>query len=115
MLAGRTAEMIERVYGTEGGEMLWIYRYDGQGRLIRYYHDQTAGGDGRTVDAWGRSEGAMILGITPSPGTSTRGSAIRSPELSPPPQLGSSLSSTPLTHASVGPARAARPPTIRRA
>ena len=65
VLGGRKAEMTQRVYGTEGGEMLWIYRYEGQGRLIRYSHDQTVGGDGKTSDAWGRSEGAMILGITP--------------------------------------------------
>ena len=65
VLAGRKAEMIERVYGTEGGEMLWIYRYDGSGRLVRYSHDQTISGDGGSADSWGRSEGAMILGITP--------------------------------------------------
>ncbi len=65
VLTGRKAEMIERVYGTEGGEMLWIYRYDGSGRLVRYFHDQTIGGDGGSSDRWGRSDGAMILGITP--------------------------------------------------
>jgi hypothetical protein len=65
VLAGRKAEMIERVFGTEGGEMLWIYRYDGSGRLVRYSHDQTVGGDGRSADSWARSDGAMILGITP--------------------------------------------------
>ena len=65
VLAGREAEMIERVFGTEGGEMLWVYRYDGSGRLVRYAHDQTVGGDGRSADTWGRSDGAIILGITP--------------------------------------------------
>jgi hypothetical protein len=65
VLTGRKAEMIERVFGTEGGEMLWIYRYDGDGRLARYYHDQTVGLDGRPTGTWGRSDGAMILGITP--------------------------------------------------
>jgi len=64
VLAGRPAELIDQLYGTEGGELLWIYRYGGHGRLIRYQHDQTVADDGRTVDAWGRSEGAMILGIT---------------------------------------------------
>jgi hypothetical protein len=63
--AGRKAEMIERVFGTEGGEMLWIYRYDGSGRIVRYFHDQTVGGNGGSADTWGRSQGAMILGITP--------------------------------------------------
>ena len=57
--------MIERVYGTEGGELLRIYRYDGRGRLISFQHDQTVDGDGRVANAWRRSEGAMILGITP--------------------------------------------------
>ena len=56
VLTGRKAEMINRVYGTEGGEILWIYRYDGVGRLLRYQQDGSN---------WGTHEGAMILGITP--------------------------------------------------
>ena len=65
VLAGRRAEMIDRLYGTEGGELLVIYRYDGHGRLIAYEHDQTVGGDGQVSNAWRRAEGAMNLGITP--------------------------------------------------
>lgn len=64
VLAGRRAEMIQRLFGTEGGELLVIYRYDGQGRLVAYEHNQTVGGDGQTADTWRRAEGAMILGIT---------------------------------------------------
>jgi hypothetical protein len=64
VLAGRRVEMVERVYGIEGGEVLWIYRYDGDGRLIRYQHDQSDSGDGHFNDTWRRDEGAMILGIT---------------------------------------------------
>ncbi len=56
LLSGRKAEMINRVYGTEGGEILWIYRYDGDGRLVRYQQDGLS---------WHSNEGAMILGITP--------------------------------------------------
>ena len=56
VLTGRKAEMINRVYGTEGGEILWIYRYDGAGRLRRFQQDGTN---------WAMNEGAMILGITP--------------------------------------------------
>ena len=65
VLAGRPAEMIQRVYGTEGGEILWIYRYDGQGRLIRYAHDTSVTGDGQATDTWSRTEGAIVLGISP--------------------------------------------------
>ena len=55
VLAGRPAEIIDRGYGTEGGEVLQIMRYDGDGPLIRYDHDQTAGGDGVIGDVWRRS------------------------------------------------------------
>jgi hypothetical protein len=64
VLAGRKAEAIELVYGIEGGELLWIYRYDGRGRLVRYEHDQTVNGDGSDANEWRRAEGAMNLGIT---------------------------------------------------
>ena len=56
VLTGRRAEMIERLYATEGGEILWLYRYDGNGRLVRYQRFGTE---------WLRSEGAMLLGVTP--------------------------------------------------
>jgi hypothetical protein len=65
VLDGRHAEMIEQVYGTEGGAILWIYRYDGQGRLVRFQHDTSVNNDGGTNDTWRRNEGAMILGINP--------------------------------------------------
>jgi len=65
VLDARRAEMIDRVYGIEGGEILWIHRYDGQGRLVRLQHDVSVDNDGRTNDTWQRYEGAMILGITP--------------------------------------------------
>ena len=57
VLAGRAAEMIQVLYGTEGGQILRIYRYGGTGRLVFYQRE------GRT---WRRVEGAMILGITPA-------------------------------------------------
>jgi hypothetical protein len=63
VLEGRPVEMIEQARGTEGGEVLWIYRYDGDGRLVRFTHDQTVNGDGSMADEWSRAEGAMVLGI----------------------------------------------------
>jgi hypothetical protein len=66
VLDGRPAEMIEQVYGTEGGPVLWIYRYDGHGRIVRFQHDTSVNGDGSRADSWSRSEGAMILGIDSS-------------------------------------------------
>lgn len=67
VLEGRPAEMIDQVYGTEGGAILRIYRYDGAGRITMFQHDQSANGlDGTTKDAWGVVEGSMILGITPA-------------------------------------------------
>lgn len=65
LLDGRAAEVIDLAFGTEGGDFLQIYRFDGTGRLVGYIHDQTVDGDGRRTDAWHRSEGALILGITP--------------------------------------------------
>jgi hypothetical protein len=59
VLAGRRAEMIERVHGTEGGEILWIDRFDGAGPIVRYVRDRTSGSA-----IWHRSEGTMILGTT---------------------------------------------------
>ncbi len=61
VLAGRPVEMIETVYGTEGGAILQIDRYDGKGRIIQYQHDQSMNGDGTATDHWGRNEGAMML------------------------------------------------------
>jgi hypothetical protein len=61
VLAGRRVEMIDQVYGTEGGAILQIDRYDGEGRIIQYQHDQSVNGDGTATDHWSRSEGAMIL------------------------------------------------------
>jgi hypothetical protein len=66
VLAGRPAEVIDRGYGTEGGEVLLITRFDGDGPLILYMHDQSVGGDGTIADRWLRYEGGMILGVTPS-------------------------------------------------
>lgn len=66
VLDGRAAEVIDLAFGTEGGDLLRIYRFDGTGPLVVYVHDQTVDGDGRQADAWRRSEGALILGITPS-------------------------------------------------
>ncbi len=52
VLAGRPAEMIERVYGTEGGVILRLYRFAGHGAIIGYQH-----GEGR----WIRQFGTMLL------------------------------------------------------
>ena len=57
VLAARPAEMIERVFGTEGGEILWLFRYSGRGALARYEQDGTH---------WVRQVGTMNLGITPA-------------------------------------------------
>jgi hypothetical protein len=65
VLAGRRAEVIRTFLGFEGGTWLSIYRYDGHGRIVEYYHNQTARLDGLLNDTWGRLEGAMNLGITP--------------------------------------------------
>jgi hypothetical protein len=56
VIAGSAVEMIERVFGTEGGEILDLYRYDGHGPVILYERD------GNT---WHRQEGSMIMGPTP--------------------------------------------------
>ena len=66
VLEGRRAEMIDQLYGTEGGSVLRIYRFDGSGRLTMIQHDQSVNGDGTSNDIWRRVEGGMILGITPS-------------------------------------------------
>lgn len=66
VLDTRAAEVIDLAFGTEGGNLLRIYRFEGTGRLVVYIHDQTVDADGRQADAWHRSEGALILGITPS-------------------------------------------------
>lgn len=57
VLAGRPAELIDHVYGTEGGAITWLYRFDGQGALVRYSYD---------AGRWLRQAGTMILGITPT-------------------------------------------------
>lgn len=66
VLDGRPAEMIDKLYGTEGGAILRIYRFDGSGRIKMFQHDGNANGDGSTNDVWRIVEGSMILGITTS-------------------------------------------------
>lgn len=56
VLAGRRAELLERVFGTEGGEITRLYRFDGRGALLIYQYS-----DG----GWFRQAGSMILGFTP--------------------------------------------------
>lgn len=68
VLTGRRAELVQRLYGTEGGEVLRIFRYEGSGRVTC---------DQRVATVWRRIEGAMVLGITPlawdlDPWTETR-------------------------------------------
>ncbi len=57
VLAGRPAEMLVQVYGTEGGAILWLDRYDGHGPVRRYQRDS---------GQWRRLVGTLMLGITPS-------------------------------------------------
>jgi hypothetical protein len=66
VLVGRPVEMVARLHGTEGADLLEIRRYAGSGPLIGYQHDQTVGQDGRAANIWRRDAGAMILGIDPS-------------------------------------------------
>jgi hypothetical protein len=56
VVAGRPAELVQTVFGTEGGTLTWLYRFDGRGAVTRY-----AGSDGK----WQRQSGTLILGITP--------------------------------------------------
>ena len=56
VLAGRVAELVENVSGTEGGAITWLFRFNGRGAISRY-----AGSGGH----WSRQSGSMILGITP--------------------------------------------------
>jgi hypothetical protein len=62
VLARRPAEMIHKLYGIEGGEILYVYRYDGQGRVLRFNYYDGTDADGNAYETWWRSEGAMILG-----------------------------------------------------
>jgi len=56
VLGGWKAELVQKVFGTEGGELTWVYRFDGQGAITRY------AGSGGT---WQRQSGTLILGTTP--------------------------------------------------
>lgn len=56
VLAGRPAELLDRVYGTEGGEITLLYRFDGRGAILRYSQDS---------GEWLRQAGSMNLGVTP--------------------------------------------------
>ncbi len=58
VLAGRPAEYTEQVYDTEGGPILWLYRFSGQGAPVRY--EEEAG-------AWSRNAGSLILSPPPPP------------------------------------------------
>ncbi len=52
VLAGRPAEMIQRVYGTEGGVLLQVFRFSGRGAIVRYLR-----GEGH----WSRQFGTLSL------------------------------------------------------
>ena len=65
VLAGRPAEMIHQRPSTEGGENIEIYRYRGQGRVVLLRSDGGLDATGHPADTWQRTEGALILGITP--------------------------------------------------
>lgn len=56
VLAGRPAEIIEKVYSTEGDPATWLTRYLGSGAVVRYsrYHGQ-----------WVLRRGALDLGYAP--------------------------------------------------
>jgi hypothetical protein len=54
VLAGRPAEMVEHLFATEGGAILWLSRYSGHGAIVRYE---------RYAGQWIRQSGAMYLGI----------------------------------------------------
>lgn len=54
VLLGRRSEMSEDVVGTEGGQILWLYRYDVDNPVTRF---QRAGG------AWTVQPGALLLGV----------------------------------------------------
>lgn len=53
VLGGRRAEAIQVSFGTEGGEVIEIVRFDGSGAITRYQQ-----ADGR----WVRQRGSLILG-----------------------------------------------------
>ena len=57
VLAGRPAEMIETVFGTEGGEVTWLDRFDGHGAVLRFSQFMS--------EPWRRQAGTLILGIGP--------------------------------------------------
>jgi hypothetical protein len=57
ILAGRTAELFQLVHGTEGGDIVWLFRYDGHGALVRYSYG---------APRWRRQVGSLILGPTPT-------------------------------------------------
>jgi hypothetical protein len=53
VLRGRPAEYLLYVYGTEGGQFTWFYRFDGDGPVIRYRTDDKS--------RWFREAGEIIL------------------------------------------------------
>ena len=53
VLAGRPAEMTETLFGTEGGEILRVYRFAGAGAIQLYQ---------RFEGAWITQPGSMIIG-----------------------------------------------------
>ena len=57
VLAGRPAEALERVYETEGGEITWLYRFNGRGMILRYSDES---------GQWLRQAGLIYLGTTPA-------------------------------------------------
>jgi hypothetical protein len=52
VIVGRPAEFIEQVYDTEGGAILQLYRFSGQGAPVRYEGEN---------GVWSRQAGGLIL------------------------------------------------------
>ena len=57
VLAGRPAELLERVFSTEGDPVDWLDRFDGLGAVVRYASE--SGG-------WTRQAGSMIVYADPN-------------------------------------------------
>ena len=55
VLSGRSAEMIEHVFSTEGDPVTWLFRFGGHGAVTRYMAEK---------GHWQRQAGSMILGVT---------------------------------------------------
>ena len=53
VLRGSTAELLEKVYSTEGDPITLLYRYEGTGAIIRYRTDEAGG--------WDVEAGGLIL------------------------------------------------------